>query len=506
MFAVNAWRPAPLLVINLLCCWLLVAPVSWAKEANPVRERLFDKAAVTAKGWSDSGGGRSWTEQDYQGYIDFLQQVAKDKKGLQVLQRWGIPHDCFDAIVALQWVYAFEHGLAINYGGNLNSVRYRNKPREFIFQLIRSVGTMNAQRVSYPVALNAKGALDSGLIYNYLGKPGHATYLLDLRGNGFFDRLEGPYPRQQSPLLRSLFFETAVHPKASLRRLYMFERKGNRVNKVVPKRYPADPQQSLAALTGKPLWQILQSRYTQGRDIPNSQVPWKAVFSELACSKVQQRIGKVNAGLKACGHADQPNLNLCTGEGIGQYSTPGFDKRFVEIRQFGQLIGEYLQPNMHCQAMNFSAGVEELEASWLTFQLTDAQSQLSEFFSLVDSRKQLADPKQSIPQRWGCEKTLVNCLGAASEALKDNILESDIRKALTIIQTPETVDFQLDKWANPEVALLVVEDEQGELLKMFELEGPARLNLPLERGDKFIRVFLADRFEQPIGDSLWLMH
>ena len=68
----------------------------------------------TSKGWKSPRGGKSWSRENIEGFYSFLKEISKEESGKQILKKWGLPIDCFDMIVGLQFIYAYQHGLALN--------------------------------------------------------------------------------------------------------------------------------------------------------------------------------------------------------------------------------------------------------------------------------------------------------------------------------------------------------------------------------------------------------
>jgi len=110
----------------------------------------------SAIGWTLTNGGRSWTNQDLQNFHDYLDKLALNEDGKKELMKWGIPVDCFDALIVLHALFAYKNGLYIHYNYRANSINYAHNPKK-LFKAIIEYGTSSSHKITYEVDLWDKG-------------------------------------------------------------------------------------------------------------------------------------------------------------------------------------------------------------------------------------------------------------------------------------------------------------------------------------------------------------
>ena len=183
--------------------------IVYSSNTPLIRTSLFSKQlnSTNVVGWESDEGGRSWTNKDYIRFNKFIENISNSTEGLNTLRSWGIPHDCFDAIIGLHFIFSLKNGLAVNYGQGFESTKYFDQPQKMIQSILLSFGTYSSQSVLYPVDIFEKNNISSGLIFVHSGSPGHAVYLVSKKNNGLFYRIQGPYPVGYAVIEKEFFFK-----------------------------------------------------------------------------------------------------------------------------------------------------------------------------------------------------------------------------------------------------------------------------------------------------------
>ncbi|MGB1239155.1 MAG: hypothetical protein ACPG4U_13140, partial [Pseudomonadales bacterium] len=399
----------------------------------------------------------------------------------------------------LHWVFAYQNGLAINYKNGLNSIRYKDNPKAFIDRIIATISTRNAADVSYTVDLNQANSLDGGLIYNYAGEPGHALYLLDMRGNGLYDRLEGPFPAQHANLQRSLFSDAQLIEGATLRRMFMYRRVGNRIEAISAPQYSADRSQALTHYFqgDTPLWQALRQRYlaAAGKALETSELA--PVLQELACDRVEKRIHKVNAGLRNCARQVEVDATQCTAARSGAFSTPGFDARFAEITAFQADNRIQLAPRVYCSTFDFAAQLPGEPPLLRRFALTDSEGRLSDFFHRAVQDADMSDPNATLSARWGCDSPVLECLGPRDTAEQASMPQVQ----LEVTQSAQALHFKIAAARDEEVRFIIVERERSGLRQVLHVASEP-LSVPRQFNGEMLSIYLANHLQDKLGSEV----
>lgn len=463
-------------------------------------DRQYEKKDII--GWNPqrhaqaSFGGRSWTAQDLDGFHSWLNQLAQEKdektayKRQSVLNQWGIAHDCFDTIIALHFVYALRHGLAVKYG-SYNSLHYATKPKQLIKLALKNFSTRQAAALTYEVDLNQPANFSAGLIYVYSDKIGHALYLSHFIENGLARSLEGPFPASFAKIKVGYFLrikrEHGSKP-ATFRRFPLFIKRGEKIISRIPKAFPAakahSNQRWWRCVNGKnattkpytrPLWEniknfLIFNQHNKTKPTTSAKIcmhnmspmtPQKIdSYHQVAqksldnlCLALKERIWRVNFGLEQCLSSNDDNK--CTPDSRGLYSTTAFDHRIFEQLTDIQRLLKYpsttaLYRNLtlfHCPSMDLHNKSEQAPY-YLALRLTEPDDDgfiLNFIFSpwlkqISNPARTIShDPRESRAQRWGCEEPQnYSCItGKRDQRQKDIPPNKNLEVAYTYFNTAE---------------------------------------------------------------------
>ena len=449
---------------------------STALSAASLRESVFNEQIQKsgALGWEENKGGRSWKDSDIEGFNDFVDEVANGAGGLLLLKKWGIPHDCFDAIIGMHFVYSFLNGLVVDYGNGMDSISFAKRPASFIKKALGHLGTVN-HTLLYPVSLKHKKNLSTGLIYVYAGRPGHAMILADGEIEGMFLKLEGPYPARHAKISKNKFFIDKFTVGAKFRRFPLYIRSGKKIKTKIPRDYPRDENQALSnsGLTWLQLYRLrMGSDYismSTKNYIGNS-------FTESLCKQISTRIDRVNSGLLNCHFAMEYDERACSSNSSASYSTPSFDKSFKSYNDvFARLEElEILDANLlrgsTCGPLNINRNLSFLESQFFQFTLFSNNSSISlapYLERISETNEDTIDPKKHQQYRWGCDYGIEGCLGIQVEHVPSSTNNFNTSDYITFLSGSQGLEVSINIPAQflETIKYIVVESPDGGILR-----------------------------------------
>ncbi len=473
------------------CLFLLMAILLFGgckKRVTPSHLSDWEKAIWDAqvsqsgaKMWRADQGGRSWLVADELAYDKWIAEVSPS-----ILRKWDIPIDCADSVMALRFIFALQHGLAIKFG-KYNSTDYWDNPMAMLRKATISYGTQEIDDFSYLV--------DMWEMVNYQGgsfvlEDGHSYTINGLNELNLLTTLSSGPPITVKDLGQGNFFEKH-NDGQRFRRFFAYERRGKQLianHKVSYQAHPAAQQSSKGdwydcvmkdyveedgnRIDQKPFWkniynfvrvQNLKPVYNQtaleadgivcphnvhvdkkyiqpGHPVP-PQVDFKAIAAQMfddLCDYLQERVSVVDEGFAKC-HQNQ--IPLCTKEPHGEYSTPSRDGKIIaKTSMLQQLVSElklekdYL--SRRCQLTlhpELDVKEKELEKEVALFGII-ARSFSSAMWIVrafnVQTRpffnNEPFDPTRSYQERWGChpQDKEFSCLEQNGfKQVADNILE-----------------------------------------------------------------------------------
>ncbi len=235
---------------------------------------------IKAKLWRDSRGGRSWTIEDEEGYDRWLATVPDT-----LFLDWDIPHDCADVILALRFIYAIAHGLALKIG-IYQSTDYWHDPLLMLRRAVNDYGTVNLNEISYKVDMwDNKNYQGGNFILHRQTGYGHAFQLTSFSEFFLFNTLESTTPATLRKMINSSLFESTIKHR-SFRRLYAIKREGAHLFHDLSVSFAAHPKQSLE----KPDW--YQCIGTPDSRHPDLAPLWKNIFHFKAMESENPQLDK----------------------------------------------------------------------------------------------------------------------------------------------------------------------------------------------------------------------
>ncbi len=414
-----------------------------------------------SKMWRESKGGRSWTVEDEHLYDKWVAGISP-----KILADWDIPSDCADSVMAIRFIFALKHGLAIRFG-YFKSTDYWYRPMELLKAAARSYGTKEIDNFSYLVDMWDFANYQGG---NFVLQKGHSYTVSGLNELNVLTTLSSGPPITVKALAEGNFF-IRVLAEQQFRRFFSYLRDGSRVyaskeisftahpriNENGPNWYDCSIQLEEEATESQktekkvdrlPLWKSIYNfvlskkldiRFNkeeierEGIQCPHNvywqpkylavdqKVPEEPNFTLIAnemftdlCKYLQERVEVVDKGFDKC---FGKNIASCTKGSHGDYSTPSRDARIIaKAAMLQHLIGELEMGNEFIQkkcSLTLHPFLEdrEKELNKEVSLLGIVQGKLStsiwimQAFSLLYENYASArsyDPTRSYPERWGC--------------------------------------------------------------------------------------------------------
>ncbi len=453
-------------------------------EVKAWEVRKFNDAAAVhnAIGWSESGGGRSWTVEDENGYDEWIQEVPDN-----VLTLWDIPHDCADATMSLRFIYAYQKGLALKFG-KYGSVDYADRPVEFLKIVAKKYGTVRLPQISYDLDMWDIKNYEGGNIFVQYEKgdeSGHTIQLKNALTNKVYESIESTVPAELRELKAGYLF-SRDYEVGRFMRFYAVNNDAGVLSYNKEISFEAHPPLNLE----KPDWYACMSGGSNNLPLVKNEeeevptpVLWKLVFNTISylnlqpsldqskldkdgitcnqnvfwnpkyggsksnqpdysqlfdkmfdqiCHKLEQRQYAVQKGYDNCfGSTDSTK---CNAGPSGDYSTPSRDKKLSDaisnyLRAADLSADEMAQKS--CRVV-FNDGMRSVKpfsekggyAYWIAGTLSHAHSNY--YQNLFDGT--FSDPRESIAVRWGCheEDDALDCLDLTTDIeIANYILDRD---------------------------------------------------------------------------------
>ncbi len=470
----------PILLITFAC-----KPSQTPSHVSAWEKKIWQKQVVKSKAklWREDHGGRSWMKQDEIAYDKWISKTSPS-----ILEEWDIPFDCADSVMALRFIFALKHGLAIRFG-RFNSIDYWDKPMLLLKNATNSYGTQEIGNFSYAINMwdlaNYKGG-------NFVLTSNHSFTLKGIDENHVFTILSGFPPISVKSLRESKMFSQDGTGQV-FRRFYAYTRQGRKISankdlsfEVHPPR-SVNPKDWYACLEGdevhdiketkasdnKPLWQNIYNyvaslkhkvEYNEalikqdGINCPHN-VHWlpkyvkegsavppapdfekilSSMFDDL-CSYIQERAVVVNEGYAKC---FAQKSDECSKDQHGDYSTPTRDNKiFARVMSWFELSSSLKKTlyfyNQKC-SIDFNKGrlgtnpfIKEVKflGNYSTYILPSVWMGIAfSDTSMVTAKKPAYDPTLSIPERWGCDSNDHN-LSCVELSGMDDFARSVIKKS-----------------------------------------------------------------------------